>query len=117
MRAVIYSRISTTDKNQNPEVQLVPLREFVEKRGWELTEEVIDKESGLSDKRSGFESVRAEWGQIFILDLSSQTKGTLLTKLNHPSLPLASFSELSWIWLMWKPLPTTPLHLMTFLSA
>ncbi len=28
MRAAIYARISTADKDQNPETQLPPLREF-----------------------------------------------------------------------------------------
>jgi DNA invertase Pin-like site-specific DNA recombinase len=56
MRAAIYCRVSTTDGSQNPDVQLQPLREFVEKRGWEIVGEFIDRESGLKEKRTGFES-------------------------------------------------------------
>ena len=29
MRVGIYARVSTSDRDQNPETQLVPLREFV----------------------------------------------------------------------------------------
>ena len=30
MRVAIYARVSTSDKDQNPETQLLPLREFVQ---------------------------------------------------------------------------------------
>jgi DNA invertase Pin-like site-specific DNA recombinase len=57
MRAAAYSRVSTSDGSQSLDVQLVPLREFVAKRGWELVGEFVDEESGLREKRAGFESV------------------------------------------------------------
>ena len=40
MRAAIYARVSTTD--QNCEVQLAELREYVSRRGWELAGEYVD---------------------------------------------------------------------------
>jgi DNA invertase Pin-like site-specific DNA recombinase len=56
MRAVIYSRVSTSDKNQNPEVQSAELRRFCEARGWELFEEITDHGfSGSTDKRPGLQ--------------------------------------------------------------
>jgi DNA invertase Pin-like site-specific DNA recombinase len=57
MRAAIYCRVSTSDGGQNPDVQLLPLREFIQNRGWQIVGEFIDKESGLKEKRSGFSSV------------------------------------------------------------
>jgi len=57
MRAAIYCRTSTSDGGQHPDVQLLPIREFVEKRGWKIVGEFIDQESGLKEKRSGFSSV------------------------------------------------------------
>lgn len=57
MKVAIYCRTSTSDGGQHPEVQLLPLREFVEKRGWKIVGEFIDQESGLKEKRSGFSSV------------------------------------------------------------
>ena len=40
MRAAIYARVSTTD--QNCEMQLGELREYVSRRGWELAGEYVD---------------------------------------------------------------------------
>jgi DNA invertase Pin-like site-specific DNA recombinase len=36
----LYARVSTRDKDQDPELQLVPLREHAAARGWEVTEYV-----------------------------------------------------------------------------
>jgi hypothetical protein len=33
MRVGIYARVSTTDKDQNPETQFLPLREFATAQG------------------------------------------------------------------------------------
>ena len=43
MRVAIYARVSTSDKEQDPETQLMPLREFVEAQHWILLEEYVDK--------------------------------------------------------------------------
>jgi DNA invertase Pin-like site-specific DNA recombinase len=42
MKVGIYARVSTSDKDQNPETQLVQLREFVQAEGWEGFGEYID---------------------------------------------------------------------------
>ncbi len=34
MRVALYARVSTADKEQNPDTQLLPLREFVTAQGW-----------------------------------------------------------------------------------
>lgn len=44
MKAAIYARVSTRDKGQNPEVQLVPLRKYCEAMEWEYIE-YVDKAS------------------------------------------------------------------------
>ncbi len=33
-RVAIYARVSTSDKDQNPETQLAPVREFVTNQRW-----------------------------------------------------------------------------------
>ena len=38
----IYSRVSTSDKDQDPETQLMPLREFVTAKGWATYREYVD---------------------------------------------------------------------------
>jgi DNA invertase Pin-like site-specific DNA recombinase len=45
MRVGIYARVSTADKHQDPETQLVPLREYVAARGWECVGEFVDRVS------------------------------------------------------------------------
>jgi len=43
MRAAIYARVSTADKDQNPETQLLPLREFAAAQGWTVAGEFTDR--------------------------------------------------------------------------
>ncbi len=42
-RVGIYARVSTSDKDQNPENQLLPLREFCKREGWSIVGEFVDK--------------------------------------------------------------------------
>ena len=50
-RAVLYARVSTIDKNQDPETQLRQLREFADHRGFEVAAELVDYASGRDDTR------------------------------------------------------------------
>jgi putative DNA-invertase from lambdoid prophage Rac len=43
VRVGIYARVSTSDKEQDPTTQLMPLREFVKDQGWQVHGEFIDK--------------------------------------------------------------------------
>jgi DNA invertase Pin-like site-specific DNA recombinase len=45
MRVAIYARVSTSDKDQNPDTQLLPLREFVQAQGWDVAREFVDHAS------------------------------------------------------------------------
>ena len=45
MRACLYARVSTSDKEQNPMTQLLPLREFVKAQEWQITREYLDHAS------------------------------------------------------------------------
>jgi DNA invertase Pin-like site-specific DNA recombinase len=44
-RVAIYGRVSTSDKDQDPETQLMPLREFVAAQGWVVAREFVDHAS------------------------------------------------------------------------
>ncbi len=51
-RAALYARCSTHDKGQDPELQLAPLREYCQRRGFTITGEYIDNGvSGSKDSR------------------------------------------------------------------
>src|SRR5271169_450204 len=48
----MYARVSTTNHGQDPEVQLRELREYCQRRGWEITREYVDIGiSGGKEKR------------------------------------------------------------------
>ena len=42
MKAALYARVSTSDKDQDPETQLLVLRDFVNASGWQIHREYID---------------------------------------------------------------------------
>jgi DNA invertase Pin-like site-specific DNA recombinase len=43
MQVALYARVSTADKNQEPETQLLPMREFVAAQGWTVAGEFTDR--------------------------------------------------------------------------
>lgn len=55
VRVGIYARVSTADKDQNPDTQLLPLPEFAAAQGWTVVGEYVDK-SSAADLRG-----RAVW--------------------------------------------------------
>ena len=51
MRVALYARVSTLN-GQNPETQLIELREYASRRGWEVIGEYVDAGvSGSKDSR------------------------------------------------------------------
>jgi len=57
MRIAIYARVSTKDKGQDTENQLVQLREFASKQDWTVAQEYIDRESGAKSDRLEFQQM------------------------------------------------------------
>lgn len=52
LRVAIYARVSTVNSHQSPEMQLLELREYAERRGWKIIEEYVDAGvSGSKDSR------------------------------------------------------------------
>ena len=51
MKVGLYSRVSTAEKGQNPEIQLKDLRQYALARGWTVYSEYIDFCSGSKDRR------------------------------------------------------------------
>jgi DNA invertase Pin-like site-specific DNA recombinase len=60
MKIAIYARVSTKDKGQDTENQLVQLREFAVKQGWRITREYIDRETGSKSDREEFQAMFAD---------------------------------------------------------
>ena len=51
-KVAIYARVSTTDKDQDPETQLMPLRKYADLREWEVFDIYVDEESGRYEKKA-----------------------------------------------------------------
>ena len=43
MKVALYARVSTADKSQDPETQLMPMRDSCAAQGWEVTREYVDQ--------------------------------------------------------------------------
>jgi len=56
----LYARVSTKDKDQNPETQLRQLRKYCKDKGWPVQGEFVDFESGRNSNRTGFTKLKEE---------------------------------------------------------
>ncbi len=56
-RAALYARVSTDDRGQNPETQLRQLRDYAERRGFEVAGEYVDFASGTRNDRPQFKKL------------------------------------------------------------
>lgn len=54
MKAALYARVSTKDKGQDTANQLLQLREYCARQGWQIAAEYIDHESAKSSDRAAF---------------------------------------------------------------
>ncbi len=66
LRVAIYARVSTRDKDQNPETQLLPLREFAAAQTWSIVGEFVDQASAVDLK------ARTAWRDL--LDQASRRR-------------------------------------------
>ncbi len=57
MRAAVYARVSTKDKGQDTENQLLQLRDYCQRQGWPIAHEYIDHVSGKSGERDSFKQL------------------------------------------------------------
>jgi len=61
MRVAIYARVSTANNGQDPTMQTRELREYIERRGWQLAGEYVDIGiSGTKEKRPELDRLLAD---------------------------------------------------------
>src|SRR5713101_2742622 len=61
VRAAIYARVSTANNGQDPVMQTRELREYCERRGWQLVGEYVDVGiSGAKEKRPELDQMMAD---------------------------------------------------------
>jgi len=58
LKVALYARVSTDDKEQNPETQLYALRNFCKDAGWEIHQEYVDRARAKDYKH------REAWQQL-----------------------------------------------------
>jgi DNA invertase Pin-like site-specific DNA recombinase len=54
-KVALYARVSTKDGRQDTENQLIALREYCAKQGWEIAGEYVDHETGGHSRRPHFQ--------------------------------------------------------------
>lgn len=60
MRTALYARVSTTDKDQNPETQFYHLRAYCEAHGHQITATFLDERSGKDPVRPALQEMLIE---------------------------------------------------------
>ena len=63
LRVALYARVSTRDKDQDPELQLEAMRAYVAARGWEATEYVDTAAAGDLAHRTAWARLLADVGR------------------------------------------------------
>lgn len=90
MKIAIYCRVSTKDKGQEVENQLVQLRDFAAKQDWTVTREYIDHESGSRADRPQFRQMFQDASQrrfdlVLFWSLDRLSREGVLQTLNYLS--------------------------------
>ncbi len=104
LRVAIYARVSTDDRGQDPLNQLLQLREFATKQGWEIVAEYTDEQSAKNGHRTGFlamwkDAERHRFDCLLFWSLDRLTReGTLATlnylkRLKNQGIKFKSFTE------------------------
>ena len=77
MRALIYARVSTRDKDQTPDTQLYFLRDYCAQRGWVIVAEYVDQASAGDLRR------RTAWRDLLAHVRKGGADLVLVTKLDR----------------------------------
>lgn len=78
MKAALYARVSTRDKEQNPEVQLDQLREWCKQQGYEITKEYVDQASAADLVN------RTAWAECMKAAAAKKFSALVAWKLDRP---------------------------------
>jgi DNA invertase Pin-like site-specific DNA recombinase len=78
MKVAIYARVSTDDKDQNPETQLRVCRDYCEKAGYEIYDTFVDKARAKDYKR------RKQWQRLLKEAHQRRFNGVICLRLDRP---------------------------------
>jgi DNA invertase Pin-like site-specific DNA recombinase len=87
-RVALYARVSTKDGRQDTENQLIALREYCAKQGWQVTGDYVDHESGGHSRRPHFQRMFADararkFDLVLFWSLDRLSREGVSTTLNH----------------------------------
>ena len=77
MKVALYARVSTSDKNQDPETQLMALRDYCSAQGWEVVHEYVDTVSARDLAH------RTAWKRLLDDGARRRFKGVVVFKLDR----------------------------------
>jgi len=77
MKIAVYARVSTADRDQNPETQLMHLRDYCQAQGWEILKEYVDQASALDIAH------RRAWRNLLDDAAKHKFKAVLVFKLDR----------------------------------
>src|SRR5437899_5069777 len=87
-KVALYARVSTKDGRQDTENQLIALREYCRKQGWEIANEYVDHETGGTSKRPHFQRMFVDararrFDLVLFWSLDRLSREGVLATLNH----------------------------------
>lgn len=88
MRAALYARVSTKEKGQDTQNQLLQLRKFAETQGWTISTEYVDRVTGKRSDRERFQAMftaasRREFDILLFWSLDRLSREGTVETLNH----------------------------------
>ncbi len=102
-RVALYARVSTRDKDQDPELQLEAMRDYVRARGWSIIEYVDAAAAGDLAHRTAWarllaDAARRRIDQVLVWKLDRAFRSTLhalatLRDLDHSGVGFASLTQ------------------------
>ena len=87
-KVALYARVSTKDGRQDTDNQLIALREYCQKQGWQIAGEYVDHETGGSAKRPQFQTMFADarirkFDLVLFWSLDRLSREGVTETLNH----------------------------------
>ncbi len=77
MKVALYARVSTSDRDQDPETQLLALRDYCESQDWDIVEEFVDEAPARDLRR------RTSWRKLLDLSFRRQFNAVVVFKLDR----------------------------------
>jgi DNA invertase Pin-like site-specific DNA recombinase len=87
-KVALYARVSTKDKGQDYENQLLQLRDFAPTQGWQIVHEYVDRATGKRSDREQFQKMftaasKREFDVLLFWSLDRLSREGVVETLNH----------------------------------